>query len=134
MSDPGLLADTLSDTKLGGGGGGGALQESKAANIQPLSTSTTGATSTGPTPTPCTTAGAVDPVAKLVKDLHADFTRQLADLRAEFAAALAQREEEHQRDLVKLRVIMMRSFQLPDEFVAEGLQGVSEFDEQSILF
>lgn len=75
-------------------------------------------------------------IRKLIKDLQIEFTQILQEVRSEFKADLQAREETYTKDLYKLRMMILRSFQLPDEYIMEATQDIDEkyFDECGILF
>lgn len=97
------------------------LQESKSTNI-------------GSSPAPAI-GGNIDAIA-LVKELNKEYFQRLEKVRAEFQAALGEREKKYNMDLLKLRMSILRSFQLPDDIMKELTQDVDpeHFDEAGILF
>jgi hypothetical protein len=97
------------------------LQESKTTNIVPSTAAVPG--------------GNIDAVA-LVKELNEEYFQRLEKVRAEFQAALRERENKYRMDLLKLRMTILRSFQLPDDIMKELTQDVDaeHFDEAGILF
>lgn len=148
--------DTFTNTRFGmgisGNGvctGGNALQESKAVNIvvseeggsvnarkkdesamiNEHTTSNTAANSV-------IDANYATALIQLKADLESRFTTQLSAVRDEFNAAMQAREAQHRVDLYKLRLIFLRTLQLPDEIMREVVEGVGEgeYDEEGMLF
>lgn len=123
------LAFSLSDSKTSA-----PLQESKAANIQNTPMSGFDLDFSNSMVKPPVKEEVL--VSKLLKGMQQEYLQKISDLRAEFNSTLAAREDAYKKDLLKLRVIIMRSFQIPDEFMGAALEGVDEamFDETGILF
>lgn len=130
---------------------GSVLQESKAANIvvieegavnmrkngiAVLHDRTTSNTAADASANSVIDASYATALVQLKGDLESSITAQLSTLRAEFSAVMQARDAQHRRDLYKLRLIFLRTLQLPDEIMREAIEGVGEgeYDEEGMLF
>ena len=88
------------------------------------------------TPTMNDSNSGLSAMQAIIKNLEIEYAQKLEEVRTEFKGVLKAREAVYLKDLVQLRMIILRSFQLPDDLMKELTKDIDEryYDECGILF